>query len=428
MHDVKTYLLSAVACSILAGLIMLTGQAFCFLAGKIKKQPAPGYFEYALIGLLLLVSIYAIFVTGGKTILLPIPFLLLTWSITDTGNITVRAPKINRKTLYQILALAFLFYFSYYLQSFISWDYSVIKFTGSDHSFYARLATSLNDHGIETYRIAYAGMPQHVPEPYHYTDIWLPALVSAFTGLNTHDALMLVVYPLLAVVAVLGFYETAVYRFGKSLAVLFSSVLLLLFSGVAIFYPSFISGGDVYNVSPSQWPKLLFPVIGLLWAFSNYRKQHPNRFVLSLCIAGLGYINIAPACTIAALLLITQGLVRKEIKLYALWPSALASFVVLCYVYLLYRNGSSTHGIGWPGSGTYFRQAASIFGGGILQFFLWMPLLVLLFLYRKKIQQMKLSRDVFFFSPWQQAPSLPGCSCGRSPVKVFSFFHLYSFR
>src|SRR3954469_20758617 len=105
-------------------------------------------FEQSLLGLLMIVSLFAIYQTGFKTILLPIPLVLLAF-FPGKKTISIPASLVSRWSLLVALVIASLFYFIYYGQSFVDLNSNVLKYSSGDISFYARLGDYLNDLGRE---------------------------------------------------------------------------------------------------------------------------------------------------------------------------------------------------------------------------------------------------------------------------------------
>src|SRR4051794_4160670 len=125
------------------GSILILFVACCFIGQIIfyRRRTINGFnvqlvFESVLLGLLLIVSLYAIFQTGFKTILLPVPAVLLLFF---SGKRTISTPDslVSTKSLLIVLVIVSIFYLVYYSQSFIDFNANQLRYSSGDVSFYA---------------------------------------------------------------------------------------------------------------------------------------------------------------------------------------------------------------------------------------------------------------------------------------------------
>lgn len=366
------------------GLFYIIGQSIFRLTSNTKNGKTHTFFESIVIGLLMVISCYAIFVTDGKSLLLPIPFLILALAFTENDK-KDNGGFIAAKTIVWFSVLCFVLFFSYYLQAFISLDSESFRFASLDHSYYARLASTINRYAIESPNLFYPGIDNYKPEPYHYMDIWTTAFVSRFTGLNSHYSLSIVVYPLFASIFSVGMFEAAVKRYGNSLKVKLISIFSLFFSGLGFFFPTFLLKAEVYDYAPVVYTKALFPAIIILWALYYYNKRSFNKLFMASICGALAFITIAPSFGMVLFLLFVYLVFIKKNKLFTFWPSVTALLVTVFYVGYLYKSGSGKVNIIDETILSYLRRLAAILFGGGLQFFVWIPLLLLLFINRQKV-------------------------------------------
>jgi len=194
---------------------LLTSIAVFYIAGVIisySSKPRPSFdanlfFPCLIKGFLFLVSLYAIWITKGKTILLLVPVLLLMVGFLKKPVLIIQkeSENIKFKQLILFILTACLLYSVYYSQAFIT-NGELVNYAGGDTSFYARAAYNLQLNGIENPRIEYLYPQRFNPEPYHYYDLWFVAGVSKITGINTHLVYLLIIYPFFAVVFVTGIW------------------------------------------------------------------------------------------------------------------------------------------------------------------------------------------------------------------------------
>ena len=373
----------------------VVGQLITIRRIRLRPFDTVRIFEALFNGLLMIVSVFAIVQTGGKTVLLPVPLLLLIFNhnrAEDAGK-PLHGPE-GKRTLLIMLLLGLLFYFVYYVQAFINFNDNTIRFVTGDTSFYARLGDYLNDLGRENSSIDYLFPFRFNTEPYHYWDIWFGAMASAAGQMNPHFSLVLVVYPILAFLFSLGIYVVALDTFRTKSKWAYLVFLGAVFSGLVIFYPRFLLKSDIYAVAPSYYAKTLVVGLFLVWCLLNIRNKSWNRLIVGALMAGLGYINIAPPLFFALFIFILFiMLVKKEIRLLSLWPGFITGLVLLVYLYYFYHN---TSGNIEGGVGHNVRTSINILVGGSFQIAVLLPFL-LLFAWAKSFRLRGLFKPEYIF-------------------------------
>jgi hypothetical protein len=221
-------------------------------------------------GTLLLISLYAIFVTKGQTIFFICPILIF-FLVRQKLSTTAVA---DRQQLFFFIcsaALNFLFYW-WALESFTA---DKVTFVSGDFNIYFRTAQYFNEFGIENasldpiYRARFAN-------PYHYGDIWMYALVSRFVSINP-SVVYLISFAQFSVIFINGMYQYIQNLFEPYLANKkhYLNILLFagLFAGLNAFFPKFIlPSADPYTLSVMNWSKVLLPsyvLIALLILIQN---------------------------------------------------------------------------------------------------------------------------------------------------------------
>lgn len=171
-----------------------------------------------------------------------------------------------------------------------------------DYSFYARLAATLRDHGMENILVEVFLPFKGNLSAYHYFDVWLAAGISDLTGFHTQAALVLQATSILFFGSFLGamalLRELDMHRAIRSSVARMLLALSLLFITVAKWlYPLWIPllRMDVWGASMFAMPKnavvyiLLFPIVIAL-----LRGQWMTLSLLA-CALSTAYTPLAPA-------------------------------------------------------------------------------------------------------------------------------------
>ena len=85
------------ACFLLLGLCFFTGRLFYYNFTKKKSAAHTSFFQTTFTGFLLIISVYAIIVTGGKTILLPVPLLLVIARLIKRKDMLLSGKRVKLK-------------------------------------------------------------------------------------------------------------------------------------------------------------------------------------------------------------------------------------------------------------------------------------------------------------------------------------------
>lgn len=322
-------------------------------------------------GLLLVVSGYAIFKSGGHTILLPIPLLVLflVFRKKDQDN-----EKISIKPYSRLLALAFLFYWAIFLLTFFSWEPGMARVYTGDSAFYARLAAFLNDKGVENYRFDHGSSDMAVM-PYHYFDCWTAALCSRIFGLNTHYAMILVVYPLLASLIVLVVFHWLRKESRADWKTGTVSLLTPLFCGIGFLYPSFLITAEVWDYSILGEGKLLCPAVIFVWMLFFLRKNDISRAIVLWIIIVLCSTTLLTAMALLSVYVLLQAFLKNKIQ--SLIPSLAIAFISAGYFTWFYRNSEFAHIQIQYSATEYIIRSIKMMVGGILEIALWLPIIII---------------------------------------------------
>lgn len=386
--------------------------SFCFVLGYAfarvvsmihKKGTGMGWplYWYGYIGLVLSISMYAVFRTGGLTILLPVPILLyvVVRQLMHTSPSAMSPMKPGND--FKIAIVAFLGQFFFFAQSFWSFDARKVKYLSGDFNIYHRMANRLNVSGIEAYNFNIFRSSLTVPSPYHFGDIWGYAIANRFFSANPSIS-FIVSFTTLSVIFTMGILALVQRIFRNQLATCNKSICYLvvfagLFAGINQLFPSLLRAyAEPYTLSVFNWGKVLLlstSIIGVFWAFS---VRSLMLGAVSIAIAGLLYINAIPALFGSAFLLLTLLALRGDIskmqwiKYHLVYIGV--TFTIVIFLYKIYpsvfhKNPVSLspqaesvaflHGMSVA---NYLRTVVNIFIGGWFQLFTILPYLFLLVL------------------------------------------------
>jgi len=381
--------------SFLAG-SLLTGS---FLIKKyIQGKYTPLKLFMAFVsGMIMLVSIYAIWKTQGRTILLPVPFLLPVGLFFIKRDDSLNVPQEEKYFSWQkytalIFSLSVL-YFLFFLQIYLSGTENSFSHPGVDDIFYSRVIDYLNIYGIENSHGDFFFPNDIGVNPYHYFDLWVAALISKIFGITSVNALVLCSFTIYCVLTSIGILALLNILFQKELktwTLLLISALSGLFSGSKIFFPSSLLKSDIFNIPIANYPKVALVAIFLILLLILAKKSLWNSFLIFATILALSFINVLPAivgsCIICILLFI---FILKEKSIIQILPGFLTLIIGLCYIPAFYafwevRDNpdiviqSSYHGIAsYKLSVKSLKTTINIFVGGALQLFLILPFIII---------------------------------------------------
>lgn len=340
-------------------------------------------------GLFFLVGMYAIFMTKGITILLPLPFLI-PFLLRHTGAEQDKAYKGGNLIFYCLVCFICQF-FMYVL--FINYaGPGEIKFIVGDFNIYNRIAEGLNSTGIESNTFSLYPKLRGEISPYHYGDLWFYALAAKCCPINP-SMVFLVSFTVLSFIFSVGLYQFVQQKFaGHSPAkarFLYFLILSGLFTGFGIFFPNFIlKSAEPYVLAVFNWGKVLVLACSLI-AIILSLKEKAIVLCLITVLSGLLYINAIPAIFSSVFLLLVARKIRRDISWKELIGSmALAFGLPLVFLLVLYKGVPvlfklpSTHTDGMDFSyflsGPYVKTAINIFIGGWFQLFTLTPYLLIL--------------------------------------------------
>jgi hypothetical protein len=382
--------------------------AFSLLLAKgmqllVKKiygiQAQLNLFWELCIGLFLAISLYAIVITKGQTILLLAPlfvFLLI-------QKILIASPHLNddnhlRKP-YVFLLVSIVVQFAFFLYTLVSFNHEYVKFIAGDFNIYYRMAIRLNAFGVEAYNFNLDPQYFKTPGVYHYGDLWLYALVSKITQANP-SIVFLTAFTCLSSVFTLGLltYINDVFapQLKQKQAYLYLLLVGGLFAGFQFCFPAFIRQyAEPYTLSIFNWGKVMVLSCSLIGMLLVVRTKNWYTAAIFSVIAGLYYINAVPALFGALFMLLLIAIIRKQISVKQyVQVNALYLLGLLLSLLLQYKifpmlmgmnqeqstNGASLNFLHRVSIADYVHTAFNIFIGGWFQLLTLLPYLLVLLL------------------------------------------------
>lgn len=363
------------------------------------EQSYSGVFKIFLIGFLLIVTLFALVVSGGATVLLGFVLIgaFLWWDNYSRQVIPVEGTQGNMTVSFLLKRLLELSLVSLliivYRTAFMDAGGYFIESVYNDYVFYAKLSKYLLETGIENAEFDYLFF-EHKVVPYHYVDIWINSLFIYVTRQNAVELMILSSYTIgiagiwLGLVALLEAWF-GVKSYSKAIA-LFLIFAAGIFWGAIIHVP-FLQSADVFARHGLNYSKL-FPIYWIvILVILLYKETNTfrSKFIITVLLA-LPIINIssAPGVFLILFLFFLNELFRKD---FIKWEIALKAVIIVLFIAIFYKTGQSGAGGDWSfdykeyTSVTYIKTFVNVVGGAFIQVvLLYIPVfLVVLFSVRQ---------------------------------------------
>ncbi len=335
--------------------------AISYLLGMVTLQVArfrggERYFRLFLAlttGLTLLISTYALFVSRGLTILMPVLGLMVALvvgmrtrfstaegALQDAGLVDdedLANTSGSWQPLGVLLATALLLFgIRFGLLYDAKSPFLLTPF--QDYIFYGRLSMPLNQLGLET-RSLEQFYPQFLQrDPYHYYELWLNALLVRLSGQPAVWCLYLSTYTVMTTVVYAGF-RALLAHFGWRGAWA-AALALLLFSVSGVYWPAFehhpfASGGRYVAISLLLLePKLCAIYIFLLLSVLVLLQRRWRAGALALAVLPLVFVTTLPAVA-GGLVALGVGL-RRQLSKWRLLGLLVPLVMALVYMAVFY--------------------------------------------------------------------------------------------
>lgn len=387
-------------------------------------QSYSGVFKIFLIGFFFIVTLFALVVSKGVTILLGFILIgaILWWDnrnnrhAVSTGGveISITMPFILKRLLeLSIVSLVIIIYRT----AFVDAGGYFIETVYNDYVFYAKLSKYLLETGIENAEFDYIFLENNVV-PYHYVDIWINSLLIYVSRQNAVELMILSSYTIgiagiwLGLVALLETWFRATF-YSKVIA-----LLLVFATGIfwgALINVPFLQSADVFARHSLNYSKL-FPIywmVILVILLNRESNTFPSKTIITVLLA-LPIINVssAPGVFLVIFIFFLTQLFRSD---FLKWEVALKAILIVLFIAIFYKTGQSGAGGDWSFdyheyiSTTYLKTFVNVIGGTFIQIFLlYLPVfLVLLATARqygvKKVCSILLMLGIAFFAfviPW----------------------------
>lgn len=340
-------------------------------------------------GMCMIVSIYAIVMAKGITVLAPLPILIfiLLKKIPPTSfkNEDKKFDLIFSPLALLVQFCIFIFFLNY------SED-GILKFVSGDFSIYYRTAEMLNTNGVESLSFVLGGKTVGALTPYHYGDIWLYAFFIKLFPQNP-SLVFLSAFTVLAYMFTIGLLGFIKSQFPLSTKGKYFFLLLIfagLFAGFKVCYPFFIlPGAEAYTLSIFNWGKVLLLSVLMIGLLRFTSKNQEILLCTMASIAALLYLNAIPAIFISVFLLLLLRVFKKQISFswflkYCLYFAG-STIVIMLFFYkivpMLYHipKTKATHDtLSLFLNKKYIKTSINIFIGSYFQLFTLLPYFILL--------------------------------------------------
>ena len=363
----------------IALLAIVIALAFFYVVGTIVLYVArfspheDSFFDLfvrMMVGIVTVVTGYAIVKTKGNTILWGFVIIGVLAVFSAWRNKSLKrnlrmvemfSPSKNKliaMSVSLLLAVAFFLF-----QGYFFYATPINNMPHGDYAFYATVSSVLENFGVETSSwesaVIYGSTS---PAPYHYFDIWLPAIFINILHGDTYESFVVVTQAIyMAILAmgmiavtrkVMGYADVASLRraqgakLGGVVRVLIQvlSVLSIFFAG--LLFVKILPQSSDFIFSNSCSLKFLSVSMFVVWTVLAMLERKGTWYFPMLCLPVVNVVTSPVAFTTAVLLLCMSALRRKQLKhivLPLLSVFAVAIFIVLFY--FLQAGESASGGI-----------------------------------------------------------------------------------
>ena len=315
-------------------------------------------FVRLIVGLVSVVSAYAIVKTCGNTILwgfLIVGVLYLLYAKRNKlflGKYCVRNLLPDDKNILLPVLVMFLLGIGFFLfQGSFFYATPINNMPHGDYAFYATVSSVLDDFGVEAsdwQSVVIGGST--APSPYHYFDIWLPVIFINILQGDTYEAFVVVTQSIFMVILamgmiavtrkVMGYTDVASLRQAQGaknggvgrILIQVLSVLSIFFAG--LLFVKILPQSSDFIFSNSCSLKYLSVSMFVVWTVLAMLEKKGGWYLPMLCLPVVNIITAPVSSTTAVLLWGMSALRRKSLKhivLPVVSVFAVAVFIVLFY-------------------------------------------------------------------------------------------------
>ncbi len=325
-------------------------------------------FVRLIVGLVSVVSVYAIVKTCGNTILwgfLIVGVLYLLYAKRNKlflGKYCIRNLLPDGKNVLLPISVMFLLGIGFFLfQGAFFYATPINNMPHGDYAFYATVSSVLDDFGVEAsdwQSVVIGGST--TPSPYHYFDIWLPVIFINILQGDTYEAFVVVTQSIYMVILAMGmiavtrkvmdYTDVASLRQAQGamlggvgrILIQVLSVLSIFFAG--LLFVKILPQSSDFIFSNSCSLKYLSVSMFVVWTVLAMLERKSGWYLPVLCLPVVNIITAPVAFTTAVLLLGMSALRRKSLKHIAL--PVVSVFAVAVFIVLFYflQTGESASG------------------------------------------------------------------------------------
>lgn len=315
-------------------------------------------FVCLIVGLVSVVSVYAIVKTCGNTIL---------WGFLIVGVLYLLYAKINKlfldkfcirnllpdgkKVLLLVLVMFVLGIGFFLFQGAFFYATPINNMPHGDYAFYSTVSSVLNDFGVEAsdwQSVVIGGST--APSPYHYFDIWLPVIFINILQWDTYEAFVVVTQSIFMVILAMGmiavtrkvmdYTDVASLRQAQGamlggvgrILIQILSVLSIFFAG--LLFVKILPQSSDFIFSNSCSLKYLSVSMFVVWTVLAMLEKKGGWYLPMLCLPVVNIITAPVSFTTAVLLLGMSALRRKSLKHIVL--PVVSVFTVAVFIVLFY--------------------------------------------------------------------------------------------
>ncbi len=383
------YFLSQVL--LLGGFYCIGALALTSLFNYDKKKTSTYFFLCLsmITGLVVIISVYALFFTKGITINILFLLMALTYIFYRRKDLSlgknVRVPAIAGKQLLVIISALAGIYIIHLLRNHY-FDGQLEGLNLEDYYYYGYTARQMAAYGVEGkdfHHVLQEGVSRY-RQPYHYFDLWLTQFCVGLFRLPIMTAYLYVLTPVVAVLTFLGLLS--VYEHFNTKSLHYIGVIICF---LATFYFGVLplkAGSFSPNVllQPRSFPSFVFSSLAFVW-FA--RKNYLEGIFALCCIPVMNVLGI-PAILSSVFLLGCYFLFKKDrVNARYAFIYSLGVLAGIIGFYLLFGNLSSNTVSEAPTLKHYLSTLAQILFRQYLAriWFFYLPFIILLIIYYRQI-------------------------------------------
>jgi len=338
--------------------IILTSVLFFFIVGRFismffnqnfKNIPTYSVFKCTFLGLLSVITLFAIYKTNFNSVFLGLLILAILYTVYVHYNALKLSLSFNKrellpdscefKVLLVLLSICTIYFF---IQSALFYNYPLNNFPPMDFLYYASVVQSLDHFGIETTKNAVSPfLYSDIASPYHYIDLWFATFFHTVFDVKSLESYVVITSTILSSLLFFGMFSL--------LKSTISSKYLLLIAGFAAYVTYFDFSTLLGGFASMTWaimsnPKFMFSGLIFLWVFIeilNDRKSKSYVFILLL----LPIFNILYAPTLYLTLGIIMFFIYLKTKRSADLFILAIVFITALFIFVFYSINSSGNSI-----------------------------------------------------------------------------------